>query len=439
MRGDLETTVYADGNFNVSWDFADSVSGIAYYRYAVGLSELTDDVLAWNDTLSKSVPITVQPPGNGGRLWVSVIAFNGALLSANASTSILIDSTPPVSKNASCSVTSFGQGIKWKGFTEDFSQITGYEAAIGGRPLSLDNIFPWTLAAKGDLSAVPIVRNPGRQNETSVYIPDLLSLPVQVHWSLRAVNEAGLVSDPITASNPAVVLGVDAGILDANSANATLRRVEDNSTVAVFLGSVPTGFENIIAAIPMSQYHYDVSKLTNYSMSAPAVQKVLRVGMTYALYLGVDISVLHVSKNGTLSLSALPTSIKGQIPGVKNAPASHYLATIYRSGKGSRTDDTRLPVAQDPRTGVLTFNISLPGLYSLYAYINTPTFLDLDADRQPDLLFLEIPNWTLALGNKGEISPPLGAKNYSIALSSKNLTVLEKYVTVANDIIVNIA
>lgn len=210
-----EPVVIDDGIYTTSlselhatWSSTDPESDIVLYEYAIGTLPGAQDVLPFTSAgTEQEITCTGLQLVNGVRYYISVRATNEAGLTSNVGSSdgIITDATAP----AAPTVIDDGQfttslntlHASWT--TDDAeSGVAGYEYAIGSEP-GAEDIVPYTAVGLTQ----EITRSDLSLQNGSVY-----------YFSIRAVNGAGLVSDPgssdgilVDSTPPAVPVVIDDG------------------------------------------------------------------------------------------------------------------------------------------------------------------------------------------------------------------------------------
>ena len=207
----------ADTNLTATWQGFDSLSGITYYEYAIGLSPGAVDVLSWvNNSQDTTISVGLLTLDHATVYYQSVRAIdlvNNVSIAAS-SNGIITDHSPP-----EAGVINDGPGIdeawiitndrlylNWNGFQDSTSGIQYYEYAIGTVP-GQSNIVPWF--------------NVGTDTAT-IDSNLVLGHGITYYGSVRVTDNVGNVSDPFSSNgitvdlfNPTVDVPVD-GVLSGN-------------------------------------------------------------------------------------------------------------------------------------------------------------------------------------------------------------------------------
>ena len=208
----------ADTNLTATWQgFSDSLSGITYYEYAIGLSPGSIDVLSWvNNGLDTTISVGQLTLDHATVYYQSIRAIdlvNNVSIAAS-SNGIITDHSPPEAgvindgsgADEAWIITNDRLYLNWNGFQDSTSGIQYYEYAIGTVP-GQSNIVPWF--------------NVG-MDTTTVDSNLVLSHGITYYGSVRVTDNVGNVSDPFSSNgitvdlfNPTVDVPVD-GVLSGN-------------------------------------------------------------------------------------------------------------------------------------------------------------------------------------------------------------------------------
>ncbi len=191
---------------NGTWSATDPETGIQRYEYAVGTTAGGTETKGWTSAgVATSADITGLSLTSGTTYYISARAVNGANLTSAPMTAsgVMVDTTAPMmgtltDEMYTLSTTSLQ--ASWTG-SDPQSGILRYEYALGDTPTGSE-IRGWT----------------GVGTSTSTTISGLsLVVDGTYYISVRAVNNAGLTSDPVSSMDGVTVATPVAGIAAAKS------------------------------------------------------------------------------------------------------------------------------------------------------------------------------------------------------------------------------
>ena len=155
----------SDSTINAHWsEFDDSLSGIDFYEYAIGLSVQSSEVLDWTSgVIDTFVNVTGLELYNGETYYVSIRAVDNAgnVSSLVTSNGVIVDTEPPDQgfvndgsftdlnwHNQDTSLTAF-----WTGFADELSGVKEYSFSIGTNA-GQEDVYAWT--SVGDDTTVSV-------------------------------------------------------------------------------------------------------------------------------------------------------------------------------------------------------------------------------------------------------------------------------------------
>ena len=226
-RGDTMTFVTGEASsaLVISWSgFVDSCSGLRTYSIEVRDTSTQAIVLQSNMTNATTL---LELPGSalaaladGASCTITLTAFNNAGLSVQASSSFVIDRTPPIAgtiytaeqygANRGCQLASGRFSVSWGGFEDLQSGLQSLEWALGTEP-GREDLRPYRLAS--DLgyvvrswTGVQSVQIASADNAIASPPPSPpgLAFATDVYASVRATNNAGAVT--VTSSPPVRII-----------------------------------------------------------------------------------------------------------------------------------------------------------------------------------------------------------------------------------------
>ncbi|KAJ3169723.1 hypothetical protein HDU87_000557 [Geranomyces variabilis] len=390
-RNGDNVTVISSTNISATWAFSDLVSGIQYYDFALSaIAPYRSEMYQWTRTNATSVNVTAATlPSDGGMVYLTVNATDGALNVASAWTSVMVQTHPPNNTAAFVRLTDFGRSVVWGGFVEPFTSIAYTELSIGSTNMGIADIMPWTVVSYGSSAPSAVIYGVNasyfvQQNTRTILSP--------VWFSIRATNLGGLGSI-VSVNHTSYWLGPDAAILGAASSNnsATITGFQDISVV-LKIGATMTSnnTNNGILVVPMPPD--GTSAIPHYSglQAVPPPILVIRAGGKYAFYQSAVVAILSSSPDGTMSCSAsLGAAVNGSFASptyVTQSPIT--IATVWGA---NCTGGGWAPInsTYKPAQGAVTFMAPRPGSYAIYANSTPPTFSDFDLDGIADVFWTQ--------------------------------------------------
>ncbi|MFL3052157.1 MAG: LamG-like jellyroll fold domain-containing protein [Candidatus Neomarinimicrobiota bacterium] len=252
-------------SMEISWSgFSDSGSGIERFEYALGTQPGSGDVVSRaNANLSESVNLNDLTLEDGVTYYASVFAVDSVGNESFASSSIIIDQSPPVigsvidgsQSDSEWSTSDLVFSASWSAF-EDISGIDFYEVSIGDNKGS-DNASRWQ-----DIG-----------NDTSYIFTGLdLQDGDRYYVNVRATDLLGNVS--AVASSDGFTVDVSAPAISAISVqpNSTVPLFDDLSvelTLSEPILGVDVSAEVKIGLTPNVSYSLVDSTIINVTVAAP--------------------------------------------------------------------------------------------------------------------------------------------------------------------------
>ncbi|KAJ3164071.1 hypothetical protein HDU88_005725 [Geranomyces variabilis] len=388
MRNGDNVTVISSATIGATWAFSDLVSGLQYYDFALSaIAPFGNEMYPWTRTNATSVNITAAAlPADGGTVYLTVNATDGALNVASAWTTAMVQTHPPNSTAAYARLTDFGRSIVWGGFVEPFTSIAYTELSIGSKNTGIADIMPWTVVSYGPSAQNAVIYGANasyfvQQNTRTILSP--------VWFSIRATNLGGLGS-VVSVNHTSFWLGPDAAILGALPSNrsATVTGFQDASMVLKIGANMTPNASNGVLVVPMPPD--GTSAIPHYSglQAVPPPILVIRAGGKYAYFQSAVVAVLGISPDGTMSCSpSLGAAVNGSFASLNYVMQSSVaLATVWWA---NCTGGGWAPVnsTSNPTQGAVTFTAPRPGSYAVYTNSTPPAFSDFDLDGIADIFW----------------------------------------------------
>ncbi|KAJ3176019.1 hypothetical protein HDU87_005536 [Geranomyces variabilis] len=380
----LQVSVLSPGDVTATWDFSSPTSGIAYYEYSIGTSATSADIIATQVTLNKTVTFTVTA-AQYAVYYLTVTAFNGALLNATTVLPIPIETVGPSTTGVAVSLFSFGHAVSWTPFN-DLVGVTRVYAAIGSRAGQSD-IMSWSQVGGVSLSNATFIADPTcvTCGSISTYLPTTFStIAVPVYFSIQAANQAGLLSSPVSAP-AALLLGTDASTLSA-SGNLTVGNFINSQAQMTVSATLVSGAHRL-TVIPINSAQYQMSQSTATPLTVPANLTIYRTGSTSIKYLQIHVLIASVGNNASLDSTMMGANVSAAcqiagfaVPGAAQ-PVVYYSGTVYNQSTWMAQK-----TAIDPITGSIKWTPTLPGYYAVFLNTTVPSYLDYNKDALADIM-----------------------------------------------------
>ncbi|KAJ3168096.1 hypothetical protein HDU87_001237, partial [Geranomyces variabilis] len=362
--------------------------------YGVGSYPGSVDIVPKTRTLSPNVTFTI-PNSSAGVVYFVVTGYSGAMLNATQTVKMMLMTGPPEIAGAVVEYSQMGRFLQWRNFGEP---VSSYYVGIGTK-LGGNDLLNWTMISDSASTSGPFLSGlcSGIGCGTPLLPSQIQSMAVPVWFSIRADNQAGFWSQPVSVAFPTLLFGSDAALVlpTGNLTTSSSRGFEDLSAVATISAQLPADAAQSIAILPIGPYQVSTSQLTGISLTRPPLLLTIRAGASYARYGSVHLHLASTQENGALA-STLPIgvpinasiSVQNLYSTTIGAPTIYYQGPMTNTLFKSFSWTSQLTVT-DTGAKTVQWLPSAPGIYALYYNSTFPSFADLNADALGEILLIE--------------------------------------------------
>ncbi|KAI8826278.1 uncharacterized protein EV422DRAFT_160681 [Fimicolochytrium jonesii] len=383
MRNGDNVTVISSQNISLAWAAGDSVSGILFYDFALGTTPFSNDLYAWTRTNATGANFTTTAPlpAEGGRVCVSLNATDGALNMNSTVTCATVQTHPPDNASASVRLQMHGRQIAWTGFIESATSIAYYEVSVSSGNSGAPDVLPWTAISFSDRVESAIIFGP---NASYLLPTNKRTILSPLFYRVRATNLGSLSSEVSTRA--AYYLGTDSMLLAPRENNSAMIKGFQDETIGLSVATLlPATSEHAILVVPLTaNVGYVPDSFGGLPLPPPLL--VLRAGGKYGRYKRAEAAILSVTKDGNINSGSFVV-VNGTFTSNDNATDVKSFAVYGVRVTGGQWVGVKSIANSAQRS--LNFTATFGGMYALYVNETVPTFVDLNLDGLPDILYTQ--------------------------------------------------